>query len=102
MPDLIPDLNGGLAAACAFSGLEDFMEDDFNQATRGDPLLSSSHQQHLDGQVSESNGHHHLQHHHHRRTTSNDLSQDRHYSQPSEEDDVSLSPESIDRMELSA
>ena len=103
VPDLIPDMNGGLAAACAFSGLEDFMEDDFNQATRGDPLLSSSHQQHLDGQVTgDSNGHHHNGHHlnlhqHHRR-----LSQDRHYSQPSEEDEVSLSPESLDRMELSA
>ena len=89
-PDLIPEIGGGLAADCAFGALEDFMEDDFNQATRGDPLLSSSHH-HSNGhqqQAFEAQAQH-----------QGDLSQDP--DQPSEEDE-SLSPESLDRMELSA
>ena len=56
------------------------MEDDFNQGSRGDPLLSS----HTSLSQCENQ---------------QDLSQDRNY-QPSE--DESLSPESLDRMELSA
>lgn len=102
VPDLIPEIGGsGLAVACEFSSLDDFMEDDFNQATRGDPLLSSSH-------ASANQSHTHLighfethpdDHHHHHQGGA-DLSQDRNY-QPSEEDE-SLSPESLDRMELSA
>lgn len=91
-------MGGGLAAACGFTTLEDFMEDDFNQATRGDPLLSSSHHP-SDHQVSHLIGHfetHPDDPHHH----GVDLSTDRNY-QPSEEDE-SLSPDSMDRMELSA
>ena len=79
VPDLIPEAGSGLVAACEFSSLEDFMEDDFNQGNRGDPLLSS----HTSLSQYESQ---------------QDLSQDRNY-QPSE--DESLSPESLDRMELS-
>ncbi|XP_046449469.1 protein eyes shut-like isoform X4 [Daphnia pulex] len=102
VPDLIPEIGGsGLAVACEFSSLDDFMEDDFNQATRGDPLLSSSH-------ASANQSHTHLighfethpDDHHHPHQGGADLSQDRNY-QPSEEDE-SLSPESLDRMELSA
>lgn len=100
VPDLIPDIGGGgLAVGCEFSSLDDFMEDDFNQATRGDPLLSSSHasgnQTHM---ISHFETHPDDHHHHHQGET--DLSRDRNY-QPSEEDE-SLSPESLDRMELSA
>lgn len=89
-------MGGGLAAACGFTTLEDFMEDDFNQATRGDPLLSSSHnpsghQALLIGHFEAHPDDHHQSAH---------LSRDRNY-QPSEEDE-SLSPESLDRMELSA
>jgi len=82
VPDLIPDAGSGgeLTEACGFSSLEDFMEDDFNQGSRGDPLLSS----HTSLSQCENQ---------------QDLSQDRNY-QPSE--DESLSPESLDRMELSA
>lgn len=99
VPDLIPEMSGGLAAACGLPTLEDFMEDDFNQATRGDPLLSSSHHPSTDsGQATHLIGHFETHpdddgcsHHHN----------DRHHYQPSEEDE-SLSPESMDRMELSA
>lgn len=77
---MIPEMSGGLSAACGFSALEDFMEDDYHQATRGDPLLSSQVPfDQYDGQQ--------------------DLSQDRNYHAS---EDESLSPESIDRMELSA
>lgn len=93
---MIPEIGGGLAVACEFSTLEDFMEDDFNQATRGDPLLSSSH--HASGHQAHTHliGHFeaHLDDHRH------SSGADRNY-QPSEEDE-SLSPESLDRMELSA
>lgn len=89
-PDLIPEMGGGMGADCAFGTLEDFMDDDFHQATRGDPLLSSSHGQgqRLPAFSAEAQAQH-----------QGDLSQDRY--QPSEEDE-SLSPESLDRMELSA
>ena len=91
---MIPEIGGsGLPVACEFSSLDDFMEDDFNQATRGDPLLSSSH-------ASGHFGIHPDDHHHYHHQDGADLSRDRNY-QPSEEDE-SLSPESLDRMELSA
>lgn len=88
-------MSGALSGACEFGTLEDFMEDDFNQGTRGDPLLSSSHSQqgHAAHLVAHFEGHPDAHH-------QVDLSQDRAY-QPSEEDE-SLSPESLDRMELSA
>lgn len=99
MPDLIPEMGGGLAVGCEFTTLEDFMEDDFNQATRGDPLLSSSHNPSVHQSHTHLIGHFetHPDDHHHQ---GGDLSRDRNY-QPSEEDE-SLSPESLDRMELSA
>ena len=80
MPDVIPESGSALTTSCGFSSLEDFMEDDYNHGPRGDPLLSS----HTSLAQYETN---------------QDLSQDRNY-QPSE--DESLSPESMDRMELSA
>ncbi|XP_057368023.1 uncharacterized protein LOC130689024 isoform X1 [Daphnia carinata] len=105
VPDLIPEIGsgGGLAVACEFTALEDFMEDDFNQATRGDPLLSSSHHASGNQQHTHLIGHFetHPDDHHHHHQGGNDVSRVRSNYQPSEEDE-SLSPESLDRMELSA
>lgn len=92
---MIPEIVGGLAAACGLPTLEDFMEDDFNQATRGDPLLSSLHDHQVSHLIAHFESHPDDAHQH-----GIDLSKDRNY-QPSEEDE-SLSPDSMDRMELSA